>query len=355
MKKGTSQKKKVFVGMSGGVDSSVSALLLKEAGYDVTGVFIKVWQPPFMECTAGDDRRDAMRVAASLDIPFITLNLEKEYKKEVVDYMIREYKAGRTPNPDVMCNRFIKFGSFLNFAKKSGADFVATGHYADIKKAPSGDLVLSEPKDTNKDQRYFLWTLTQDQLKHIIFPVGKLLKQEVRKIAEKHDLITWKKKDSQGLCFLGKVDMEEFLSHYLKKKQGNVIWNKKIIGTHTGAHFYTIGQRHGFTVFPEFNSQGPFYITGKHVEKNTITVSGEEDKKIESKILKISELNLIKKPKNKKVKIITRYRQDKIPATILYTGKKAKITFDKPQEFIARGQSVVIFEGKNCIGGAIID
>jgi tRNA-specific 2-thiouridylase len=179
--------KKVFVGLSGGVDSSVSAALLKNAGYDVTGVFIKVWQPDLGECTSKQDRLDAMRVCAKLDIPFYTLNLEKEYKKEIVDYMIAEYKSGRTPNPDVMCNKYIKFGGFFNWAMEEGADFVATGHYAQVKNN-KGIFKLLAGKDDNKDQSYFLWTLTQKELSKTLFPIGHLLKPEVRKLAEKYKL-----------------------------------------------------------------------------------------------------------------------------------------------------------------------
>ena len=227
--------KKVFIGMSGGVDSSVSAALLKEHGYDVTGVFIKVWQPEFFECTWRADRLDAMRVCAKLDIPFLTLNLEKEYKKEVVDYMIDEYKAGRTPNPDVMCNKYIKFGGFFDFAMKHSADFIATGHYARVKKFPRGETSGFNPspevsprgtyqllagRDKNKDQSYFLWTLTQKQLQKTLFPIGDIDKPEVRKLAEKYGLATAVKKDSQGLCFIGKIDMKDFLKNYMKEKKG---------------------------------------------------------------------------------------------------------------------------------------
>lgn len=196
--------KKLFVGMSGGVDSSVSAALLKEAGYHVTGVFLKVWQPDFLPCNWKEERLDAMRVAAVLDIPFVTIDLEKEYKEEVVDYMIAEYRRGRTPNPDVMCNKEIKFGAFLKKALAMGADAVATGHYAQNMFNPAAGTVglweMRESADTDKDQTYFLWTLTQERLSKILFPIGHLTKPEVRKLAQKFGLPTAEKKDSQGLC-----------------------------------------------------------------------------------------------------------------------------------------------------------
>ena len=195
-------RKKAYIGLSGGVDSSVSALLLQKAGYDVTGVFIRVWQPENGECTWKDERRDAMRVAAHLHMPFVTLDLRKEYKEGVVDYMIEEYKNGRTPNPDVMCNRQVKFGAFWDWAKAQGADHIATGHYARIA---NGNML--EGNDKNKDQSYFLWTLESEELNHILFPVGHLQKSEVRRIAEKNDLPIFDKKDSQGVCFIGHIDI----------------------------------------------------------------------------------------------------------------------------------------------------
>jgi tRNA-specific 2-thiouridylase len=202
--------KTVFVGVSGGVDSSVSAALLKDAGYTVVGVFIRTWTPDFIECTWREERRDAMRVCAHLGIPFLECDAEEAYKKGVADYMIEEYKKGNTPNPDVMCNREVKFGVFWEFAKAHEADFIATGHYA------LNQYQLERSKDTAKDQTYFLWTLTQDDLEHTLFPIGHLEKKEVRKLAEKYKLPTATKKDSQGVCFLGPLDMKDFLKHYIE-------------------------------------------------------------------------------------------------------------------------------------------
>jgi tRNA-specific 2-thiouridylase len=209
--------KKVYVGMSGGVDSSLSAALLLEQGYDVTGVFIKVWQPDFVECTWKEDRLDAMRVAAHLGIPFVTLDLEQEYKQGVIDYMIEEYRIGRTPNPDVMCNREVKFGAFWKWAQAQGADYIATGHYAQ-----TDGIRLLASQDVNKDQTYFLWTLTQKDLSHVLFPIGHMVKDDVRREAEKRNLTTSFKKDSQGLCFVGTIDIKTLLKEYIKEKPGDV-------------------------------------------------------------------------------------------------------------------------------------
>src|SRR6185436_15326157 len=227
-----------------------------------------------LPCTWKEDRRSAMRAAAVLDIPFFTLDLEKEYKEEVVDYMIAEYEEGRTPNPDVMCNKEIKFGAFLRWALANGADYVATGHYARTLPLGEGRVGLSESKDKNKDQSYFLWTLTKEQLNHILFPVGHLIKSEVRKLAKEFDLPQATRKDSQGLCFLGQVDMKEFLSYYIKAERGSVLNERgEKIGYHEGAIFFTLGERHGFTVTEKGSEDKPLYVVAKNINKNTITVS----------------------------------------------------------------------------------
>src|SRR3989338_7212626 len=257
------ERKMVFVAMSGGVDSSVAAALLKKQGYDVTGVFMRPWQPEISKyrnieissgCLWQKDREDAMRVAAKIGIPLLTWDFSKEYKKEVADYMIREYRAGRTPNPDVMCNKEIKFGLFLEKALKEGADYIATGHYVRVKtrrgpaapypqgapkSAPRGSpsrvtpFCLYMAKDKNKDQSYFLWTLTQKQLKYCLFPIGDYIKPEVRKMAKKFGLPNYAKKDSQGVCFIGPLDMKEFLKKYIKSKSGKIIdQDSKMVGQH---------------------------------------------------------------------------------------------------------------------------
>jgi tRNA-specific 2-thiouridylase len=266
-------KKKVFVGMSGGVDSSVSAALLKEQGFEVVGVFIKTWHPDFISCNEEEERHDAMRVAAHLDIPFLTFDFEDVYKKEVADYMIRGYKRGKTPNPDVMCNKHVKFGAFYKKAIGMGADYVATGHYAQNK-----NISLIKGKDPSKDQSYFLWTLKQGQLSKILFPIGHLDKIEVRKLAKKFKIPVAEKKDSQGICFLGAVDLKDFLKHYIKENKGKVLnTNGQEIGHHNGAVFLTLGERHGFTVAKKGPNDGPYYIISKDVKKNILYVSQDKN------------------------------------------------------------------------------
>ncbi len=357
---------KVFVGMSGGVDSSVSATLLKKAGYDVTGVFIKVWQPEWLAdtsaCTWREDRLDAMRVAALIGIPFITLDLEKEYKEEVVDSMIHEYTVGRTPNPDVMCNRFVKFGGFYDWAMKQGADFVATGHYCKIENG-----ILKMGDDPNKDQSYFLWMIKKHQLPHILFPVGNIEKQEVRKLAKKFKLSNAEKKDSQGLCFIGKIDIKEFLSHYIPLKKGNVLNEKgKVIGWHDGATFYTIGERHGFTITEKTPNDVPYYIISKDIAKNTVTVSHKsaEGSLPNGKIrVELKEVNWIQgkmpeegEKEGKSFQARSRYREQLQEIKIIDERKENKIIveFKKQQSTLSPGQSLVIYDGNVCLGGGII-
>lgn len=345
--------KKVFVGLSGGVDSSVSAALLKKQGYDVTGVFIKVWQPDFIKCDWREDRLDAMRVCAHLDIPFLDLDLEKEYKKEVFDYMIKEYKEGRTPNPDVMCNKSIKFGGFLKFALKNGTDYVATGHYARMK-----DGKMLAGKDLNKDQSYFLWTLTPEQTKYIIFPIGELEKPEVRKLAQKFNLLTARKKDSQGLCFVGQVEMKDFLKRYLLEEKGNVLNEKgDVIGEHDGAFYYTLGQRHGFLITEKTPDDKPYFVVAKDIDKNTITVSSKinEKKIFDKKNIKIKDVNWITGDTpdlNKKYQARIRYRQNLQSCKI--DNNQESVNFDEAQKSVSAGQSIVFYDGEECLGGGVI-
>lgn len=343
-----SHVKKVYIGMSGGVDSSVSAALLKKAGYDVTGVFIKVWQPEWIDCTWKEDRLDAMRVAAKLDIPFVTLDLEKEYKEEVVDYMISEYKAGRTPNPDVMCNRYVKFGGFFNWAMKQGADFVATGHYAQII---DGKLIAGN--DKNKDQTYFLWTLTAGQISKTLFPVGNIEKPEVRKLAKKFKLPNAEKKDSQGLCFIGKIDIKEFLSHYIESKKGNVIDEKgTIIGEHDGTFFFTIGERHGFKITKKTPNDERYYVIAKDIEKNTITVSEKEKiSGVKKVVLEDVNWNQGSISVGKVLQARSRYREKL--QDIIFTNQNTA-EFKEAQTTLSSGQSLVVYDGNVCLGGAII-
>lgn len=356
--------------MSGGVDSSVAALLLRKQGYNLVGCYIKGWYPPGIICSWKEDRRDAMRVCAKLGIPFITIDAEKEYKKEVADYMISEYKAGRTPNPDIMCNKHIKFGVFLKKALAMGADHIATGHYVKIEK---GRLKIA--KDLNKDQSYFLWTLTQEQLKHCLFPIGDLLKSEVREIAKKHGLATAEKEESQGVCFIGEFNMEDFLKKSIKPKKGKVVNEKKeTIGTHDGLAFYTIGQRRGFGFK---GGAAPYYVVAKDFKKN-ILVAAEKaaENKFAEKEVAIMDANWISgfaPDKNKKYKARIRYRQPleecKIRIknqelrikekrensnNILIHNSEFVILFDNPQKAVTPGQSLVIYDGEELAGGGII-
>lgn len=346
--------------MSGGVDSSVSAALLKEQGYDVTGVFIKVWQPDFLPCSWKDDRRDAMRVAAHLGIPFVTLDLEKEYKQEVVDYMIDEYKKGRTPNPDVMCNRYVKFGGFFDWAMEQGADFVATGHYAREGHLQARGTSLLKGRDDNKDQSYFLWTLTKEKLARTLFPVGDIEKPEVRTLAEKFGLPNAKKKDSQGLCFVGKIDMKEFLKRFIDEKPGDVLnTSGEIIGHHEGALFYTLGERRGFTITAKTPNDLPYFVIAKDNEKNTLTVSNEKyevsDDGMKVPIKQVNWINAAPDPE-KTYKARVRYRGALHDVKIkILSDNKTEVSFVNSKDVISPGQSIVAYDGEVCVGGGIID
>ncbi len=393
------KKKIVFVGMSGGVDSSVSAALLKQQGYEVVGVFMKTWHPDFLECNEEAERLDAMRVAAHLDIPFLTFDLEKEYKKHVADYMIAEYKAGRTPNPDVMCNREVKFGAFFKKSISMGADYVATGHYAitksekgifsalpslrglrHVKNSPSQTLLL-KGVDLSKDQSYFLWTLTQKELSKILFPVGHLKKSEVRVLARKFKLPVAEKKDSQGICFLGAVDLKEFLKHYIKSKKG-VVQNEKgeKIGFHDGVVFFTLGERHGFTITKKSPIDKPYYVVGKDIKKNILIVSQHKNLALGSTNISLlgnfsarasrtaqdspkQDFCLVLKNTNWTSEIPTENKE--YQAQIRYHGEfpsckikilksnRAELVLDRPI-LAAPGQSAVIYDGSLVLGGGVI-
>jgi tRNA-specific 2-thiouridylase len=371
---GMKKQKRVFVGMSGGVDSSVAAYLLKKEGYDVTGVFIKVWQADFLPCTWREERRDAMRAAAHIGIPFLTLDLEKEYRSDVVDYMVREYSAGRVPNPDVMCNKHVKFGAFLNFAISHGATHIATGHYASVLAPKNVPLTggkrhsnntmfhLLKSADTEKDQTYFLWTLTQDQLSHSLFPVGGMKKSEVRKIAKKIKLPNAEKKDSQGLCFMGKVNMRDFLHHFLKLQPGDVINESgKVIGRHDGALLYTIGQRHGFSVSTAKTSHSPHYVVKKNLEDNTVVVS-ESPRNLEmpshATSVLVAGVNDIsaKLLSTKTLFARIRYRGElhRI-SSISKTDTGISVRFSIQIPDVNAGQSMVFYSGRECLGGGTIE
>ena len=365
-------KTKVFVGVSGGVDSSVALALLQKDGYDVTGVFLKVWAPDFLPCEWRDERRSAMRVCATLGVPFLTLDCEKEYKELVVDYMLSEYKAGRTPNPDVFCNKYVKFGVFLKKALSLGADYVATGHYAQISGGVSSgahevnprEICLREAEDKGKDQSYFLSQLGQHELSHALFPIGHLKKSEVRKIAAGLNLPTAEKKDSQGLCFIGKVDMKEFLKHYIETKRGDVLNTEgRKIGLHEGSELYTIGERHGFTITEKTDHDAPLFVVSKDITKNTITVAprGTLGEKV-SPCSGVGEIGLSgmhwiggkEADLGKTYGVRFRYRQEKVKSTIIKKGEGYTVQPSKTQDDIASGQIAVVYDGDVCVGAGIV-
>lgn len=339
----------VFVGLSGGVDSSVAAYLLQKEGYDVVGVFIKTWYPEWLSCTWREERRSAMRVAAVLEIPFLTVDFAEAYKKEVADYFIKEYEKGRTPNPDVMCNRAVKFGAFYEWARAQGADYVATGHYA--KKE---DGLLKIPSDTVKDQTYFLWTISPEVLSHTLFPLGDLEKKEVRTVAAEAGLPTATKKDSQGICFLGQVDMKEFLSHYIDFVPGDVLdENGAVIGRHEGAILYTLGQRHGFTITHHDASIAPLFVVSKDVAKNTITVAQTITHEAHKEVT-LEEVNWNQgTPPAVGTQFMcrTRYRQEMISCE--FKDDKT-VVLHEVRELPTSGQSLVVYDGEVCLGGGVI-
>ena len=346
------------MGLSGGVDSSVAALRLKQRGYSVVGVFIKVWQPDFLKCNWEAERLDAMRVAATLNIPFYTFDAVEIYKKEVALYMIKAYEEGLTPNPDVLCNQKLKFKAFLAFARSRGAHGIATGHYAQNVKHDDMHY-LTRGIDRDKDQSYFLWTLTQEQLRVVHFPIGDTKKTDIRKEAKTHSLPTAEKKDSQGICFLGDVDIQEFLGHYVDTSEGDVLDEATgtIIGKHNGALFYTTGQRHGFTVTERSARRVPHYVTYRDLDTNTIRVSTKKPK-IKNKLLALHMVNWIADvPKEgAEYMVQTRYRQTPVRAQFNGIQKdRAMLKMLEALDEPARGQSCVVYKDDVCQGGGVIN
>lgn len=338
---------RVFVGMSGGVDSSLTAALLVEQGHQVTGVYMKNWTQdlPGMHCPWADDLADAKRVAVQLGIDLKVFDFEQEYRQKVVDYMIDEYKRGCTPNPDIMCNQEVKFKLFLETALEQGADLVATGHYA---RTENGRLLKA--KDENKDQTYFLYRVSKEALEKTLFPLGNYAKPEVRKMAEERGLYTAGKKDSQGICFVGQVGIREFLSQYVETKPGNVIEKPtgKILGRHDGAIFYTLGQRHGL----DLGGGLPYYVTGKDMEKNEVYVSTNlNDDSLWRKEITLSDIHWISgQPYEGSCEIRIRHRAALAVAQI----SGSMVTLEHPERAVAPGQSVVIYRDDECLGGGIV-
>ena len=377
---------KVVVGLSGGVDSSVAAYLLKEQGHEVIGVFMKNWHDTDVtisdECPWEEDSKDALLVADKLGIPFHTIDLSQDYYERIVSYMFDEYKNGRTPNPDVLCNREIKFDTFLKHAILLGADYVATGHYCRINSTNNGFELLAG-LDENKDQSYFLCQINQEQLSKALFPIGELRKSEVRDIASKQNLVTAEKKDSQGLCFIGKVKLPDFLRQKLKEKKGNVIkvsrdWNGFNnplspsqeyslieedgikIGEHNGAHFYTIGQRKGLNIGGHTN---PLFVIQTNTQTNTIFVGeGEDHKGLYRPGLRIRNQDIhwvkhvdeLMDGEQKEFQLRIRYRQKLFNAQLSKTKEGLDILFNQPHKAVAKGQFAAWYQNDVLVGSGVI-
>ena len=356
-------KIRVVVGMSGGVDSSVTALLLKEQGYDVIGIFMKNWDDTDENgvCTATEDYKDVAAVASQIGIPYYSVNFEKEYWDRVFEYFLAEYRAGRTPNPDVMCNKEIKFKAFLDYAMQLGADYVATGHYAQVERDENGVVHMLRGADNNKDQTYFLSQLSQEQLQKTMFPLGHLQKPQVREIAEKAGLATAKKKDSTGVCFIGEKNFKQFLSQYLPAQPGKMITPDGIEkGTHDGLMYYTIGQRQGLGIGGGGKSQEPWFVIGKDLASNTLYVDqGFHHPLLYADWLMASQIHFTTNEDKPKVFECTakfRYRQQDVPVTVeLLPDNRAKVTFAQPVRAITPGQAVVFYKDNECLGGGLID
>ena len=340
--------KKVYVGMSGGVDSSVSAALLKQQGYEVTGVYMKNWSQdlPGLICPWKEDYQDAKRVAVQLNIDFKLYDFETQYREKVVDYMVSEYRAGRTPNPDIMCNQEVKFKLFLQTALSDGADCIATGHYARVH-----DAHLLMGLDKTKDQSYFLYRISRAALKRSLFPIGEFTKPAVRQLAQKYGLATATKPDSQGICFVGKVGIKDFLIHKLGRQKPGPIINQagQTVGQHDGAIFYTIGQRHGLDV----GGGLPYYVTRKNIATNTVYVTTDlDDQALWTKELQLEDVHWINaKPEQRgNYRARLRYRGPLVACEI----KGTTLTLAEAQRGLAAGQSAVIYDHETCLGGGII-
>ena len=347
----------VYVGMSGGVDSSVSALLLKQQGYKVVGVYMKNWSQdlPGMKCPWAEDLADAKRVAVKLGIDFEVWDFEKEYHEKVVDYMLSEFEAGNTPHPDIMCNQEIKFKLFYEKAMKAGADFIATGHYARILD----DKILARAVDESKDQTYFLYRISKEALAHTIFPIGEMLKKDVKKLAEENGLHNAYKKESMGVCFVGEVGMKDFLKSYIDIKPGEIreVETEKVVGHHEGAVFYTIGQRHGLYISGnagEINTGLPYYVVKKDLTNNIVYVS----RNINSDLVWTDKINLKEVvirteqfiPRVASVQVRLRHLGELIPAKL----EGDTLVFENKIKKPAAGQSAVFYDGEICLGGGII-
>ncbi|WP_137657256.1 tRNA 2-thiouridine(34) synthase MnmA [Listeria newyorkensis] len=352
-------KTRVVVGMSGGVDSSVTAYLLKEQGYDVIGIFMKNWDDTdeFGMCTATEDYEDVIRVANQIGIPYYAVNFEKEYWDKVFTYFLDEYKLGRTPNPDVMCNKEIKFKAFLEHAESLGADFVATGHYARVETIDN-EVKMLRGVDRNKDQTYFLNQLSQAQISKVMFPLGGMEKPEVRRIAEEAGLATAGKKDSTGICFIGERNFKQFLSEYLPAQPGDMkTLDGKVMGKHDGLMYHTIGQRHGLGIGGDGD---PWFVVGKDLANNVLFVEqGFHHDSLYSDSLVATDMSFVSDRPVEAVFHCTakfRYRQEDVGVTVhLLDGNKANVVFDEPARAVTPGQALVLYDGDVCLGGGTID
>ncbi|WP_124728104.1 tRNA 2-thiouridine(34) synthase MnmA [Staphylospora marina] len=352
---------RVVVGMSGGVDSSVTAWLLKEQGYDVIGLFMKNWDDTdeFGHCTAAEDFEDVRRVCAKIGIPYYSVNFEREYYRKVFEHFLDEYRKGRTPNPDVLCNREIKFGDFLRKAKSLGADYIATGHYARLEER-DGEKWLLRGADPNKDQTYFLWAVPRSQLLQAMFPIGHLHKREVRELAASADLPTARKKDSTGICFIGERNFREFLSQYLPAQPGDIrTLSGEWKGRHHGLMYYTLGQRQGLGIGGGGTGE-PWFVVRKDLETNTLYVAqGHDHESLYSRALDASDANwLLPAPPEAPFECTAkfRYRQQDQPVRVIPgPDRTVRVEFKEPQRAVTPGQSVVFYDGEICLGGAVID
>lgn len=351
-------KGRAIVGMSGGVDSSVAAMLLQQQGWDVVGVFMKNWSgvisPDGQECSWRQDREDALRVAAHLEIPLLTWDFEEEYRKKVFAYFLKEYQHGRTPNPDVLCNRFIKFDIFTKAARKFGADVVATGHYARCRVTRLGAR-LYRGKDSAKDQSYFLCRVRARDLAYVRFPLGELTKQEVRAIATKHDLPTKDKPDSQGICFVGEVSLQDFLRLYVRSSPGTIVDadTREVLGTHDGLEFFTIGQRH----VALGGSGAPYYVSKKNRRTHTLeVVKGADHPALFSTTFEATRPTWIRAPRSLSftAQIQVRYRQEPVKARVTLRGRRVGVHTSSPQRAITPGQFVAFYRKDELLGSAVL-
>lgn len=353
--------KTIVVGMSGGVDSSVAALLLKEQGYNVIGLFMNNWEEKDEcgACTGEEDFADVRRVASAIGIPYYSVNFANQYMERVFSYFLSEYKAGRTPNPDVLCNREIKFGPFKRAAKQLGADFIATGHYCDIDHS-GGVHRLLKAKDEGKDQTYFLNQLSQEQLDGVLFPLGKLDKGEVRAIAQKNGLATATKKDSTGICFIGERNFKRFLQQYLPAQKGKMMtYDGKVLGEHEGLMYYTLGQRKGLGIGGQKGDDGTrWFVIEKDLKNNILYVAHEGEDRLYSKGLIMKSCNWIPKPPKEcefKCTAKFRYRQPEQGCRVYIYNDYIRVEFDERQRAITPGQFAVFYSGDECIGGGVIE